>query len=186
MEYGAVGVERAREAAAGAGLGTRLSFSERDLLRPLALEDSERRWANIAKCSEVLEHLDTPDVLLANSMEYLAPECRFIVTVPGGPRTAFDRHIGHRNHFTPRSLRELLEKSGFEVVEIRRAGFPFFDLYKLIVLLRGKALITELDHEGSAPPSRPAGAVLRLFDMAFRWNLSSSPSRRRHLTRSRT
>jgi len=176
LEYSAAGVERAREAAAEAGIGARLSFSQRDLLQPLALEESERGWATVAICSEVLEHLDSPDVLLANSMEYLAPECRVIVTVPGGPRTAFDRHIGHRKHFTERSLRDLLDKSGFKVLQVRRAGFPFFDLYKLVVLLRGKALIADLDHGGgSATSSRLADAVQRLFHVAFRWNLPSSP-----------
>ena len=56
-----------------------------------------------------------------------------------------------------------------------RAGFPFFNLYKLVVLLRGKALIHEFDEGGSAPPSRLARAMLRAFDSAFHWNLASSP-----------
>jgi SAM-dependent methyltransferase len=175
VEYSAAGVERAREMAATANVESRLTFSQRDLLRPLALQESERGWATVATCSEVLEHVDSPEVLLANSMEYLAPESRIIVTVPGGPRTAFDRHIGHRTHFTKRSLRDLLDNSGFDVLEVRQAGFPFFNLYKLVVLLRGKALIAELDQGDSSPPSRLAGAVLRIFDIAFRWNLPSSP-----------
>jgi SAM-dependent methyltransferase len=175
LEYSAAGVERSRQAAARAGIGERLSFNQRDLLSSVDLKDEERGWATVAICSEVLEHVDTPDVLLENAMEYLAPECRVIVTVPGGPRTAFDRHIGHRKHFTERSLRDLLDKSGFEVLEVRRAGFPFFNLYKLLALLRGKALIAELDEGASAPPSRLADVVLRFFDTAFRWNLPSSP-----------
>ncbi len=175
LEYSAAGVERSREAAATAQVSARVSFSQRDLLRPQDVEDSERGWAAVAICSEVLEHVDSPEVLLANAMDYLASECRVIVTVPGGPRTAFDKHIGHRKHFTELSLRELLGKSGFEVLEVQRAGFPFFDLYKLMALLRGKALIAELDEGSPAPPSRLAGAVLRFFDATFRWNLSSSP-----------
>ena len=175
LEYSAAGVERSREAAARAQIEARLSFSQRDLLRARELQDSERHWATVAICSEVLEHVDSPDGLLANAKEYLAPGCRVIVTVPGGPRTRFDKHIGHRTHFTGRSLRHLLDKSGFEVLEVHQAGFPFFDLYKLVVLLRGKALIAELDQGSSASPSRLAGALLRFFDSAFRWNLSSSP-----------
>ena len=175
LEYSAAGVERSRQAAAGAQVSTRVSFSQRDLLRPQDLEDSERGWATVAICSEVLEHVDSPEVLMTNATNYLAPECRVIVTVPGGPRTAFDKHIGHRTHFTELSLRELLGQSGFEVLEVQRAGFPFFDLYKLVVLLRGKALMAELDEGGQAPPSRLTGAVLQLFDAAFHWNLASSP-----------
>ncbi len=175
LEYSSAGVAQSRETAAGARIGARLSFNQRDLLRPLDLEDSERHWATVAICSEVLEHVDSPNVLLANAMDYLTPGCQVIVTVPGGPRTAFDKHIGHRKHFTEQSLRDLLDTSGFEVLKVRRAGFPFFDLYKLVLLLRGKALIADFDEGGSAPPSRLASAMLRFFDRAFHWNLSSSP-----------
>jgi SAM-dependent methyltransferase len=174
LEYSAAGVESARAMAAGVGLGARVSFSQKDLLQPLDLSDAERHWATVALCSEVLEHVDAPEILLGNALEYLAPTCRVVVTVPGGPRTAFDKHIGHRKHFTERSLRELLAGSGFEVLEVQRAGFPFFDLYKLVVLLRGKALIQEFDEGGSAPPSRLASAMLRFFDRAFRWNVASN------------
>ena len=154
VEYSAVGVDRSREAAADARIGLRLTFSQRDLLEPRVIEDSERHWATVAICSEVLEHVDFPEVLLANAREYLDPGCCLIVTVPSGPRTSFDRHIGHRRHFTKKSLSEVLEKSGFEVLVVRRAGFPFFNLYKLVVLLRGRALIADLDRGNTARVSR--------------------------------
>jgi 2-polyprenyl-3-methyl-5-hydroxy-6-metoxy-1,4-benzoquinol methylase len=175
VEYSAAGVDRSREAATEARIGMRLSFSQRDLLEPQVMEDSERHWATVAICSEVLEHVDFPEVLLANAREYLDPECCLIVTVPSGPRTSFDRHIGHRRHFTKRSLSEVLEKSGFEVLVLRRAGFPFFNLYKLVVLLRGRALIADLDRDSPAPYSRLSDAVQRVFGIAFKWNLDSSP-----------
>jgi len=35
--------------------------------------------------------------------------------VPGGPMSAFDRHVGHRRHFSAAALRQLLVNSGFEV-----------------------------------------------------------------------
>ena len=175
VEYSAVGVDRSREAATEAGIGMRLSFSQRDLLEPQVIEDSERHWATLAICSEVLEHVDFPEVLLANAREYLGPECRLIVTVPSGPRTSFDRHIGHRRHFTKRSLSDVLEKSGFEIHVLRRAGFPFFNLYKLVVLLRGRALIADLDRDNPARSSRLSDAVQRVFGIAFKWNLDSSP-----------
>jgi SAM-dependent methyltransferase len=175
FEYSAAGVELSRTTVSSAGIGARVSFTQKDLLRPLDIDDSERHWATVGICSEVLEHVDFPDVLLANAKELLAPGCRLIVTVPGGPRTAFDKHIGHRKHFTEQSLRDVLVTSGFEVLKIRRAGFPFFDLYKLVVLLRGKALIHEFDEGDSSPPSRLASAMLRFFDAAFHWNMASSP-----------
>ncbi len=42
----------------------------------------------------------TPGCCCDMPPEYLAPGCRLVVTVPGGPRSAFDRHIGHRRHFS--------------------------------------------------------------------------------------
>ena len=32
------------------------------------------------------------------------PGCRVVITVPGGPRSAFDKHIGHRRHFDRASI----------------------------------------------------------------------------------
>jgi SAM-dependent methyltransferase len=176
LEYSAIGVEQARKAAAEVGIDSTVSFSQTDLLEPQDVEDSERQWATVAVCSEVLEHVDFPEVLLANTMEYLDPKCRLIVTVPGGPRTAFDRHIGHRKHFTKRSLSEVLERSGFKVVTVRRAGFPFFNLYKLVVLLRGRALVADLSSSVTpARVSRLSDIVQRFFGASFGWNLEASP-----------
>ena len=59
-----------------------------------------RRWATHAVCSEVLEHVDDPGAAAAQRTgASSAPGCRVVVTVPGGPRSAFDKHIGHRRHF---------------------------------------------------------------------------------------
>jgi len=85
--------------------------------------------ATHAIASEVLEHLDDPVTLLRNGMAYMAPGCRVIVTVPGGPISAFHRHIGHRRHYTPVLLRDLLTAAGFEVEVSTGIGFPFFNLY---------------------------------------------------------
>ena len=52
------------------------------------------RWLTDAVCSEVLQHVDEPDRLLRNARKFLAPGCRLVVTVPGGPRAEVDLHIG--------------------------------------------------------------------------------------------
>jgi SAM-dependent methyltransferase len=173
IEYSQSGVSRAVAAAKEAGLA--IAFSQRDLLKAESIDPEDSHWADVAVCSEVLEHVDEPGVLLANAREYLAPGCRLIITVPGGPRTAFERHIGHRRHYTERALRDLLEESGLVVEEVYRAGFPFFNLYKLIVLLRGKALIADVDRAGEGSTSRLAELILAFFDFAARFNLRSSP-----------
>jgi hypothetical protein len=97
------------------------------------------------------------------------------VTVPGGPRSAFDRHIGHRRHFTATRLRRLLEQNGFEDVTVCRAGFPFFDLYRLVVIARGKRLIADVEQSNSELGSGTSGTALRFFRRAFRYNWDSSP-----------
>ena len=172
IEYSAEGVQRARAAAAAAGLAA--EFTQRDLLETAVLDAGVAHRATHATCSEVLEHVDDPVLLLRNAAAYLAPGCRLVVTVPGGPRSAFDEHIGHRRHFTPKSLRALLGDAGFDVERVARAGFPFFNLYRLAVIARGRKLIADLE-SGGTDGAGAQGAVLKFFDVAFKWNLASSP-----------
>ena len=86
--------------------------------------------------------------------------------------SAFDRHIGHRQHFTPQSLRRVVEKAGFEVERADAAGFPFFNFYRLTVLLRGQRLV---DDVAQGTGSASARAVMNVFDKLFRLNVASSP-----------
>jgi SAM-dependent methyltransferase len=148
------------------------TFLQRDLVSGSEPEPAYQGWATHAVCSEVLEHVEDPEVLLANTRSYLAPECRLIVTVPGGPMSAFDRHIGHRTHFTAKSMRALLERAGFVVERSMGAGFPFFNLYRLIVLVRGEHLV---DDVARGAGRRPARLVMRIFGVLFRLNLTHSP-----------
>ena len=147
------------------------TFLQRDLVTGSKPEPAYRDWATHAVCSEVLEHVEDPEALLANTRTYLAPGCRLIVTVPGGPMSAFDRHIGHRRHFTAKSMRALLERAGFIVERSVHAGFPFFNLYRLIVLMRGERLIDD----GARGAGWPARLVMTIFGVLFRLNLTRSP-----------
>jgi SAM-dependent methyltransferase len=173
IDISAEGIERAARAAHARSVSA--EFAQRDLLQEEELDDDQRGVATLAVCSEVLEHVDQPEVLLRNVADYLASGCRLVVTVPGGPRSAFDRHIGHRRHFTASRLRRLLEECGFEDVSVRRAGFPFFDLYRLVVIARGKRLIADIEQSKSELGQGTSGAALRLFDRLFRYNVESSP-----------
>ncbi len=174
IDASAEGVRRAARAAEDRGVVAH--FAPRDLTAPAELADDERNRATVAVCSEVLEHVDDPGVLLRNAAQYLAPGCRVVITVPGGPRSAFDRHIGHRRHFTSTRLRQLLEDNGFEDIRVRRAGFPFFNVYRLVVIVRGRKLITDVEQSsGTTLDGGASGAALRLFDRAFHYNFNSSP-----------
>ncbi len=175
IEYSHEGVRRASKAARAANLDA--IFLQRDLLHA---DDGHNpmaggRRAALAVCSEVLEHVDQPEVLLRNAADYLLPGCRLVITVPGGPKSALDRYIGHRRHYRPATIRALLESSGYEVERVYRAGFPFFNLYRLAIILRGRRLIDDLKTTTAVPVSRLQQAMTRFFDVTFHWNLHHSP-----------
>ena len=149
-------------------------FFQRDLLHAADDIGSLRGWAQYAVCSEVLEHLDDPGLLLRNASEYLAPGCTLVVTVPGGPKSQFDLYIGHRRHYTPESLRGLLEASGFTVDLSTTAGFPFFNLYRLVVILRGRRLIADVDSKSQGWTAWIARAVMASFRPLFALNLTGT------------
>jgi hypothetical protein len=122
-----------------------------------------------------LEHLDSAAAFLRFVQPYLAENAQLIVTVPGGPMSAFDRSIGHRQHFDRRSIRRVLEDGGFIVDRIYLAGFPFFNLYRWIVIARGEKLAKDVAAGRHGGMSRLAGAVMALFRPIFWGNLSDSP-----------
>jgi len=167
MDLSDAGVELARRKVPDA------EFFQQDLTRPMALPERYRKWATHAVCSEVLEHLDDPRAALENARSCLAPGGRLVVTVPAGPMSAFDHHIGHRRHFTPSALRGVLEGAGFQVSALHGAGFPFFNLYRLTVVARGKKLISDIDAERPLPAS--ARAAMRVFSKLFGLNAHEGP-----------
>ena len=166
LELSASGVEIATRKVPAA------QFLQCDLTEPQEPPRSHRGWATYAVCSEVLEHLDNPRLLLVNAQAWMAPGCKLIVTVPGGPMSAFDRHIGHRKHYAPEELRCLLERAGFHVERASGAGYPFFDLYRRVVIARGSRLIEDV----SRRPSPAARIAMGVFDALFRLNLRNRGS----------
>ncbi len=153
-----------QEGAVGAALRVEL-HRERSAQKPAAEIPGER--ATHAVCTEVLEHIEDPAILLRNAAEYMAPGCQLIVTVPGGPMCEFYRHIGHRRHYTTDSLGEVLGRAGFQVTHTYAAGFPFFNLFRVAITLRGDKLVAD----ATGKPSGPMRAAMALFDFLFRFNL---------------
>ena len=85
--------------------------------------------------------------------------------------TAYDRHIGHRRHFRPRDLADLLRAAGFHVIRTTGAGFPVFNVYRLLMRALGRRLI---DVAGSGKPSAPARAAMGAFAFLLRSNTGLS------------
>jgi SAM-dependent methyltransferase len=164
IDLAAAAVELAQRKVPGA------AFFQQDLTKPMALPERYRGWATHVVCSEVLEHLDDPVAALRNVRPLLAPGCKVVVTVPSGPMSAFDRHIGHRGHFTAARLARALEDAGLEVADLRGAGFPFFNVYRLVVVARGEKLIADASGDGGRPLPLAARTMIRLFSSLFRLN----------------
>lgn len=169
LEVSGSGVKRSRAKV------PRAVFLRRDLLDSSAPAELHGRWATHAVCSEVLEHVDDPVELLRNGSRYIAPTGKLVVTVPGGPMSAFDRHIGHRRHYTASDVRAVLEAAGLIVDDVARAGFPFFNLYRLLVILRGKHLIDDVSSTTRGASSVISRLLMNLFRLLFYCNLDSSP-----------
>jgi SAM-dependent methyltransferase len=149
------------------------TFFQQDFMRPFALPERYQRWATHAVCAEVLEHVDDPVQVLRNARGCLAPGARLVVTVPAGPRSAFDLHIGHKRHFTPASLEAVFTGAGLEVESLHGAGFPFFNLYRLVVVARGEKLIHDATNKGPLPLT--ARAAMRAFSWLFELNSGVTP-----------
>jgi SAM-dependent methyltransferase len=160
LDSSAIGVREARRKVPTA------VFRQRDLLLPQSREDDLEFGATHAVCSEVCEHVDDPAALLRNSMDYMAPGCRLVVTVPGGPISEYYKYLGHRRHYNAASLRELLQRAGYEVEFTSGIGFPFFNIYIGALVLRGKGAIEQLSGE----PSRTTRLVSKIFDRLFYLN----------------
>ena len=151
------------------------TFLVADLFQPPAALNEFAGWATHAVCSEVLEHVDDPVAFLKRALTYLAPTARLIVTVPGGPMSAFDRHIGHRQHFDRRKIRVMLEQAGYSVDRVYLSGFPFFNLYRLLVIARGKRLAQDVESKPGGTSSGLARFAMKLFGVLFHANLLDSP-----------
>lgn len=151
------------------------TFIVADLFSPSQEVDSYRGWAGGAVCSEVLEHVDDPTAFLRAASQYLSANAMILVTVPGGRMSRFDQHIGHRQHFTRESLHQVLVRGGFRVEKIYRAGFPFFNLYRLAVIARGARLARDAEGKPHGAFGALAEITARLFGWLFKMNLRDSP-----------
>lgn len=146
-----------------------------DLFHPNPDMEPFHSWATHATCCEVLEHLDDPIGFLKASARYLSKGAEMVITVPSGPMSLFDKHIGHRQHFTKDSLSQVIKSSGFEVSRVYRVGFPFFNLYRLTVIARGANLIEDVRTGSNGSPGKFALSVMAAYRLLFRFNLKDSP-----------
>jgi cyclopropane fatty-acyl-phospholipid synthase-like methyltransferase len=168
LELAQAGVEISRRKVPSA------RFVQRNLLDQTKPAEDLRGWATHAVCSEVIEHLDDPALLVRNARSYMSNGCRLIVTAPGGPMSAFDKHIGHRKHWRKQEIEMLLRSAGYTPEHVTGVGFPFFNLYRCLVILRGKKLISDVSAGPGNQTSLSARAAMALFYGLIRPGINSS------------
>jgi hypothetical protein len=61
------------------------------------------------------------------------------------------------------------------VERIYLAGFPFFNLYRLLVIARGRRLAQDVETQAGGLSSGAASFMMKLFRLLFRFNLRDSP-----------
>lgn len=81
--------------------------------------------------------------------------------------TEYDRHIGHRRHFDADALGDLLRRAGFEVSTSTGAGYPVFNVYRLLMRALGSRLVSIAS---SAEPSAISRLAMRAFALGMRSN----------------
>lgn len=140
-----------------------IDSAQRDLLM------SGGNW-DIVVCSEVLEHLDSTSRALSTIRELSDPNTQIVITVPAGPMAAVDKAFGHRRHYSKRELREMLEFEGFKVQRLECLGFPFFNLYRIGLLIRGKRILNSIQKMSQSNPGVISKLLLNIFSWLFRLN----------------
>jgi 2-polyprenyl-3-methyl-5-hydroxy-6-metoxy-1,4-benzoquinol methylase len=128
--------------------------------------------ADVVICTEVLEHLDSPHNLLGALSNSVRVGTKVLVTVPGGPRSKFDQHIGHRTHFKKKQLIELIEANGFSCDFVNSSGFPGHNLYKLLTVLLGNVLVKKSE---SFEATAGISMISKLMNWLMEKSLRNSP-----------
>jgi hypothetical protein len=72
----------------------------------------------------------------------------------------------------------VLGTAGFKVEAVKLAGFPFFNLYRLVIILLGKRLISSVKSGGERSGAKTlANLAMALFRILFQFNLANSELR---------
>jgi hypothetical protein len=129
--------------------------------------DAFERCIRLACCCEVIEHADDPVGFLKSFRWMMATGCRLVVTCPGGPMNEFYKAIGHRRHYDPDELADVVSRAGFRIVLKRGYGFPFFNIYRLLLALSGKRLLKMTEGK----PNWFVKLHLKIFAFLFRFDL---------------
>lgn len=89
----------------------------------------EHRRYDLATCFEVLEHVEDWESMLQRICG--ASKRYVLLSFPTGRMRPFERAVGHVRNFQRGQVEGFMRHNGFEGIEIRYAGFPFYSpLYR--------------------------------------------------------
>lgn len=118
-------------------------------------------------CLNVLEHIQSDDEALRGLANLLPRRGRLVLQVPNHPRLfgSLDESYGHVRRYSPRTLREKLERAGFRLVSQRR-----FDPFSIPGwILAGRILGRRRLDVGALRVHDALVPILRLFDFSSRF-----------------
>lgn len=138
-----------------------------DLTKAEAVPPQLHGSFDVVTCSEVIEHVDSPQSFLRNARLLTGAGGLLVLTTQSGPVHETERRVGHVRHFTGQELSALLEENGWQVERVWNEGFPFHDLSKWYANLRPDATVARFGERAYGPSERAVCAVLRLL---FRFN----------------
>jgi 2-polyprenyl-3-methyl-5-hydroxy-6-metoxy-1,4-benzoquinol methylase len=86
---------------------------------------------DVVIASELIEHLDHPEVLLRNASALARPGTgHLLLSTQSGPLRETERRVGHRRHWSVAEMSAALARNGWAPVRVWNCGFPFHDLSK--------------------------------------------------------
>ena len=94
-------------------------------VRPEEFREQSRQVFDVVTSFEVLEHQDDPQRFLETASDFLAPGGFLAVSVPNRERwqkgsEPLDYPPNHLTRWSPKALRNLLERNGFEVMTLEK------------------------------------------------------------------
>jgi trans-aconitate methyltransferase len=124
-------------------------------------------------CSEVIEHVADPAVVIRRLAEATAPGGHVVITAPTGRVWPTEKHFGHVKHPAPADLQRWAREAGLVVEELWSWGFPTYALTKWAQNVDPARALKHF--AGERPYGAPQIAVSTALWVANFVNLRSSP-----------
>lgn len=122
VEYSSKGVSIARKKNPYASI-QQMDLSQKALSRKF----------DLVTCIDVLEHIQDDQSVLINLHKMTAHY--FLLVVPIGPLFEQERiNVGHVHGYSRTELKEKLSKAGFKVIKEMAWGFPFYTIYRRLIM----------------------------------------------------